>query len=463
MLLWSSRARVEEMVGEGRGHDHRQNLGTEMMWSAHNANSCILFRPLWVAAVCGAAAGVCRSQSRAESCRARPPARKQQPPRPRPPLRRRRPRSRRRFVCTFSYLVPACLFLRFSRPVTPSPSPPMGQSSSRNRASRRPPPTPAPPAHALEASVRDDAPPPASPLPDTAREGPSTAKRSRHSSFRRSILGLLPSNSSSSASTRTRKESVASSSEGQQSLRKRWRSSRRWSKAPAQIAELTAGPSHEQSITGADRDVGAGGGSTLGVAEVIPIGAPSHLSRTPTPSPATRSPSPYPTGPTEGPSEESSDVCCRPLLHSDTPADSLPAVSTVPEAASAQPATVPSIVHPTTEDIEREVNEFLNGPADSPLPTAEPTPEAQPSPDGAPTAAEAPIQQTPSPRHFPPPGTLVVVQGVVNTTDSPQASQPATNHANASQRLPATSSQTLPASVSRHRSLSTPQIGRAHV
>ena len=84
MLLWSSRARVEEMVGEGRGHDHRLNLGTEMMWSAHNANSCILFRPLWVAAVCGAAAGVCRSQSRAESCRARPPARKQQPPRPRP-------------------------------------------------------------------------------------------------------------------------------------------------------------------------------------------------------------------------------------------------------------------------------------------------------------------------------------------------------------------------------------------
>lgn len=92
------------------------------------------------------------------------------------------------------------------------------------------------------------------------------------------------------------------------------------------------------------------------------------------------------------------------------------------------PSILPSIVEPshTAAEASSEPQVVDNTPTEdhrSDLPS-EPAPPVQNLEGSEPSALPRTQQTSPQPRHFPPPGTLVVVQGIVHTTDVSRAATP---------------------------------------
>ncbi|KAH9947616.1 hypothetical protein B0H21DRAFT_325550 [Amylocystis lapponica] len=322
------------------------------------------------------------------------------------------------------------VFLIFTPPLNPvSPSTfllyAMGQSGSRGRSQ---------PA-ASPADLTDSAQPEASSstqridcegrdtIQTSRTAGPPANKRSRRASLRHSILGLIP-HSHSSGSLRTNSSEASSS----QPPKKRWRSSRRWSKAPAHLSELPDHP--ELSHAGPPQ-----GGGFVSVADVPSVAEDLN----------------------ERPSTD--DARSRPRVDSCS--------GTSPQFGD--PAS-DSSRHPGDEHIDREITEFLENvelPDESTALDAHLAPDltsnvAASSPEPSRTAAETP---PPPARQFPPPGTLVVVQGVVNTTDTPPSlplpslSTTSRPSRSAARRPVSAFNPPAPADVSLRRSASTPRTG----
>lgn len=212
-------------------------------------------------------------------------------------------------------------------------------------------------------------------LPSSSQGTISAAsKRSRRTTIRRSVLGLLP-HSQSSGSLR---DNVSSGSESAQPVRKLWRRSRRWSKAPVH-AELA--------------EAGQAGAAGHGVNEMGDVSAVSESSASVRPSTPALERSLVE-------EQHISQAIQHDLSNAVTQEQLAPHSSSRP---------------PSLAQVHRDLEEFLSGrptsvtdEASLPLPTIE---QPASGPDLTPQA----------PRQFPPPGTLVVVQGVVNTTDAPSA------------------------------------------
>ena len=296
----------------------------------------------------------------------------------------------------------------------------MGQAASRQRAPQQP-------THAQDR-------PRSTPTPEastsrneqaTTEAATVTNKRSRRASLRRSILGLIPS-SSSSSSTRSRKDSSSSGSESSQSPRKRWRSSRRFSKAPASLSDL-AETSQQPGAQHADREPASAEGSVSDISS-------GRLPQSQINGPSTSSTAPLPSTSRIAVAEQ--DRTPKQSSSSTVRLDSAAQVSTIVPTEPANPAPT----HPTTEEIRREVAEFLNGHAEEPVAPSSGDSEIaanEGSREPQPTNGDTNNSPQTSPQHFPPPGTLVVVQGVVNTTDTPHAS-PAHNAVASSHAIPPT-------------------------
>ena len=270
----------------------------------------------------------------------------------------------------------------------------MGQSVSRHRSSRPPQPvcednTPAEPGSSR-------------PSPAGSRTASTSAsKRSRRSSLRRSLLSFVPRSDSSSS---VRSAAPSSSTEGSPTPRKRWRSSfaRRSSKPsslPPQLAEL--------------RREEVQGGSTA-----IEVGT-SQMGEQSTP--GTHAHPPIPDIVISGEASPEAEPCAEPEEQQpvnaetqewlgDPPRDVVSSSDPIAQTASAAAQEPPSV---SSEQVT-STEEVPTLPAESaaPLPAA-----TEPNSDTPPEAETLPQ----APRQFPPPGTLVVVQGVVNTTDVPSS------------------------------------------
>lgn len=294
----------------------------------------------------------------------------------------------------------------------------MGQANSRQRTTQRQ-------ASAQELprnpTIADSS---SSQAESPTQDAQNTKKKGKRAAIRRSILGLVPSSASSSSSSRSRTDSVASEHEPSQSLRKRWRSSRRFSQAPTPLSNLPEA-AQQASTLGGDRESAGSGSSATAVSSGTPSQLqPSHASASTT---ASRSPTPWIASPEEERLPEPANGYASPAnlsSHSSNPI--------VGESGG------PASTYPTTEDIRREVAEFLTGQAEpSRTPGSENVASATPA-ESASTSTSAAHTQHGIPQAFPPPGTLVVVQGVVNTTDTPHAlpSQTPTSPANPPLAMP---------------------------
>ncbi|KAI0671037.1 hypothetical protein C8Q78DRAFT_973629 [Trametes maxima] len=312
----------------------------------------------------------------------------------------------------------------------------MGQANSRTSPVSRPLPPSSSPAAFPTAfpSSRQSSPRDATDLgtPPT----PASTKSSRRSTVRRTVRGLLR--------PRAQSDAPPSSTSATQTLsfRKRWRSSRRFSKARVSLPNLSetlhegdkttaapAAPVDAQVLAADDQPIAIGPSSSAPLAPLASCSTASPLS------------------PGEPPVEPDSEADA--LFADDRSSSDNHSLCTAPEQPSSSlpdlpkpEASPPHQAHPErVAEIERELTDFLlerprpdslfvegssqdgqssDAPDASPLPPISPYPEALDGPGDAPQQQ----QQQPAPRHFPPPGTLVVVQGVVNTSDSPSSSQP---------------------------------------
>ncbi|OSD02415.1 hypothetical protein PYCCODRAFT_1367403 [Trametes coccinea BRFM310] len=319
----------------------------------------------------------------------------------------------------------------------------MGQSASRNTTS---PPAISSPPHPHRSQSTTAVPsgasqPPQSDATDSLNSSASpSTKNTRRSSVRRSVRSFLRTRTQSDATTPS--SSSSSSPHIVPSFRKRWRSTKRFSKAPASLPDLS------EALQEGDRHPPATAAAVD--AQVLPA------TDEPTPSHANASFQAIPTTMASAAivSANRSDIAAGSSGgavadgSSSARFDSNEAnASVVVPVASAMDAQ--ALHQHREQEIEREINDFLlerprqdslfvEGSSqdgrilDTPEPV--PTDSVSSSPetdvDGTPEAMQA------APRHFPPPGTLVVVQGVVNTSDNPIAAQanPSNAPAHTSQR-----------------------------
>ncbi|KAH9849501.1 hypothetical protein C2E23DRAFT_839487 [Lenzites betulinus] len=300
----------------------------------------------------------------------------------------------------------------------------MGQANSRNSTS--PPsvsrPQPPPSSHSAFSSSSQSALRDIVDTPSTST--PPSTKTSQRSSVRRSVRTFLR--------PRTQSDSPSPSASHQiPPFRKRWRSSKRFSKAPASLPNLS------EAFHESDRPPAAAAAAVdanLLAVDEQPIatsssGAPVQSLILPTSCPAV---------PHLSHAESSPGLDTEALPTGDCHASQNHVSATVVEQSSppktdmAKPDTPTQFLEPheNAHEIEREINDFLlerprqdslfveGSSQDGQISDA---PESSPiiSPTPLSEAAGAAEPQTQSPRHFPPPGTLVVVQGVVNTSDNP--------------------------------------------
>ncbi|THH19215.1 hypothetical protein EW146_g1908 [Bondarzewia mesenterica] len=226
---------------------------------------------------------------------------------------------------------------------------------------------------------------------------PSSSKRSK----RKSIIGAITGRSKpSTASARGRMDSTASSaterSSNVPSNRRRWRMSRRWSRTPTESNEDIAVSSSRPG----GEDVEGASGSVLGrkgkeratESPAIETGPPSAISILhPNTLPFVEAP------------DESSSARVVPVEQADAELERNPRTTIGPEEATDEEVIRPS-----------------SSPDDPPPPPPEST--APPVPPITDSRNDGPVR--PPGRQFPPAGTLVVVQGVVHTTDVAASSQP---------------------------------------
>ncbi|KAH7923825.1 hypothetical protein BV22DRAFT_1196412 [Leucogyrophana mollusca] len=281
-------------------------------------------------------------------------------------------------------------------------------------------------------------------LPDRVEEGPSTSntatKRSRRASMPKRLLEAIHTRPSGSARART-ESAVSAATVQSQSSRRRWRLSRRWSKAPEELptpdAPADIAPAVDEDAE-EDADADSPQPSDLSAASKgkmrePQVGDDSRSNDVETPS----DPPPPPTiitRPPSAPPETSLDATARrPVDTSDvSPNRSYTDVRDPARALAQRLGLVPP---PSTDEDEVVIQPSTDSPnlatmAEHAAPPITP-------------AAQAPGRQ------FPPPGTLVVVQGVVHTTDvsrTPEATA-----------APPRASSVPPPAFSRRRASSTPR------
>lgn len=228
----------------------------------------------------------------------------------------------------------------------------------------------------------------------TPSSSTDAGKRSRRQSMREQLRALRPS---------PRPTSVASSSQvkGDASFfKKRWRSSKRWSKTPGTQHELIEPPDefeHREAEGNTGQDEGIRG--EVFEAETS-SGALLHDSRPSTPFPVS------------GPSTPQADAVAEagPELLSDEEQQASQNIGAWLGGSA-------SSVNPEdTASIHREVLGFLNDTRQTVTPNQDPR-EPEAHIETSPSSSSQPIP--PRPPHFQAPSTLVVVQGVVNAQDPP--------------------------------------------
>ena len=294
----------------------------------------------------------------------------------------------------------------------------MGQSSSRARLPATTPPNPASDTNNVRSSSNNPTRVERTVQPDSQRA--AEKKRSRRQSVRQSFLSLV--SRSHSSSTPSPPPSPPPSSEPShsrrpfKSFRKSWRQSKRFSRAshipPSRDIDISAAsgaPNYSEvddNLCGDDNRPKPGPSTTPPLQNVS-----SRSSRPSTPFPVSRSTTPHAELPelsTEGLSERERQLSQNigAWLSGAVPP---PSSSSLPHGAVA------------AENIEQEIHDFLNSETHT---DREATSSAQTGPSQSTTVPTTEANTAPPqpPRHFPPPGTLVVVQGVVNTTDAPHSS-----------------------------------------
>ncbi|KAI0629891.1 hypothetical protein C8Q77DRAFT_273797 [Trametes polyzona] len=341
----------------------------------------------------------------------------------------------------------------------------MGQANSRS-------PRPSP-------SLSRSQPTHSSPIPSSA----ASTQSARRDGIESSNASSTPSSKSSRRLVRSflRPRTHSSTSEGPSpsssshqisSLRKRWRSSRRFSKAPASLPDLSEAL-HEQDRPPAG-SAAAVDAHVLAIEEqprvvepsssaplqslLLPAAcsAASQISSVEPPADSGAEPS------SQDDRDASQDHVSRPVAEQPSPHIF---EATKPDGPSQLRET-----HERAHEIEREINDFLlerprqdsmfvegssqdsqisDAPEPSPVNPSAPLPDAE-------GAADAQAQQ--APRHFPPPGTLVVVQGVVNTSDSPAPTPPAPS--SRPTRPSSVVNPTAPPTMPIQRSSSVPRSGQ---
>ncbi|KAI0655491.1 hypothetical protein C8Q70DRAFT_433817 [Cubamyces menziesii] len=333
----------------------------------------------------------------------------------------------------------------------------MGQANSRS-ASSLPPVSPAQrprlvPQPSSSTAVHSPQPPQPDGVDSAHASIPLPPKASRRASVRRSVRNLLRTRTQSDATASPVPPSSSSSSATHSpSFRKRWRSSRRFSKAPASLPNLSEAL-HE--------------GDGLPPAPAATVDA-QVLSSAPEEQPISTIPLSTDLTPSE-PAALSPDDDHYPSQdhHVSRPG------TMQPSSAVSEPSKVNASTQcgDRAQEIEREINDFLlerprqdslfveGSSQDGQLSDApDPSPIVSPSPlpdlDGSAPGAADPAPQ--APRHFPPPGTLVVVQGVVNTSDNPPAAQPSTTSRPSAQTSSANTA--APSSQLGPRSSSVPRM-----
>ncbi len=352
--------------------------------------------------------------------------------------------SRRRQRHPYCYRRPTSTQPRPYSPYSTSSYPLMGQANSRSR----PAPYPLP----------QQDPSPSNPLSQPVHRGrtdsgattaSASSKNSRSSSFRRSVRSLLP------HSRPTQDHSAPRHSPS--SIRKRWRSSR-YSNSPATLQDLP-------ESTNDDDPLPFPSSLSPDAHHLIPE---EHLTSNPSSAELAHSPispTPYPPIPipSAGPSTTHHSLYPSELSLSDHPTHAdLPDFLDPP-----RPPQVDQLSgHIGTEhadQIERDLDDFLSHTHDkpfvqgssrdgqSPPPLLDPVMPAQSISE--PSSSDSPPQL---PRHFQPPGPLVVVQGVVNTSDNPAI--PQSSSASRSTRTNSINPSTAP-SISLPRSSSNPRSG----
>ncbi|KAL0578558.1 hypothetical protein V5O48_003408 [Marasmius crinis-equi] len=322
----------------------------------------------------------------------------------------------------------------------------MGQSSSRVREVESPPST-STPRRNPESGAEDGQDSVSSPSTST-RRGESSKRRS---TVRRSIINLVKSPS--------KNDEPNTSSRRASGKRKSWLKSRRWSKAPAVMPNQAES---EDVVADTHTATAATNGATTS-ATILPAIAPKETETTAAaatasvaiPMPATleeQQPASH-SDPTLDPEQQQPESVAPDAVMGDSPSitqnrEELQTGSVPSTADESGETTVRSDSDPTQSssfvpspdtpipprhhdhEVQRaEVEDSIppnpaeqNSPA-QPLPhtdVSESAPErSETSPNSAQTAS---TPNTPSPqnRQFPPPGTLVVVQGVVHTTDVPR-------------------------------------------
>jgi len=262
----------------------------------------------------------------------------------------------------------------------------MGQSSSRQH--RQP---EAPRNIARNNEADDETPPANSSSPSAISSDPTVpplAGPSRRTSVRRSLLNLV------TPSVRSRTDSNDSS------LRKSWRS-RRWSKAPSDFhtsLQPTDTPETpvETTSNASEKGKDVSRGPDPSSADSI-VGSSVHPNASPSAG--------FPDN-----SEEATENVHKEIVGNDSgqSAEGMPQ-ETVQDDKAITPEPVPDLV--TAVEQSTTIDEA--GPSDPPAVSSEDAPN-----DPRPTATAQHAQ--PPGRPFPPPGTLVVVQGVVHTTDVPR-------------------------------------------
>ncbi|KAI0768971.1 hypothetical protein BD413DRAFT_558742 [Trametes elegans] len=316
----------------------------------------------------------------------------------------------------------------------------MGQANSRSSTSPSPPvsrpqlshssSSPSQPSSS-QSSQRDVLDPSEASLPSSTKAARRSVRRSVRSFLRPRTLSDSPSPS-------------PSTSDQIPSIRKRWRSSRRFSKAPSSLPNLSealqdsdsrrpsppAAAVDAQVLAPSADTLVSSGPATAAATLFSPVSHPitSHISLAELPAHA----------------EDDAEALYADDHHSSQ--DHLPHedVQVVQRQSLAPDVTKRDITLPPPDhadrahEIEREINDFLlERPRQDSLFVEGSSQDGQSSPEPQPSllfssGPEPPmdvdgVPSDPSPqaaRHFPPPGTLVVVQGVVNTSDNPSSTQP---------------------------------------
>ncbi|KAL4249279.1 hypothetical protein ABKN59_008410 [Abortiporus biennis] len=275
--------------------------------------------------------------------------------------------------------------------------------------------------------------------------------RSRRSSFRRSVLGLVSRASSRSLSTsKEEKENESPTTTTTtprphlHSLRKRWRSSKRFSKLhpSSHVDRLEPKEDSRPGEAAVQEERRAAPEVSESIAESSYVeGDPEVLSDR------------------ERQLSENIGAWMSGTSPSSSPAQTMHSANSEGDRQQEQPETRENI------NIEQEISDFLNVSPDNAVDSNHnSSPSDLPPSDPSLTHNEQNPPTSPTTRAFPPPGTLVVVQGVVNTTDAPHPSASSSRPQHLSTPRPSTDSTllTTPPTPRPRRSASAPRPGPGH-